>query len=161
MSIVETTLSKVRFPVIRSVEISGYALFPGGDGTGLAHEFQNGVSVIAGINGLGKTTLLNALLRLLIGPRDVPREDPADVGSTSHQLIAWRTPAFFTNRVPDAAVSASIAARISFGDERVYLSRRLRDLSVEQLRHGDEPVDPTQEAYEALVTRLSGVDSYY
>jgi DNA repair exonuclease SbcCD ATPase subunit len=67
-------LSKIRFPVIRSIEINGYALFPGTDGTGLSHRFENGVSVIAGINGLGKTTLLNALLRSLIGPYDVLRE---------------------------------------------------------------------------------------
>ncbi len=156
-----STFSKIRFPAIRSVDINGYALFPGTDGTGLSHEFQNGVSVIAGINGLGKTTLLNALLRVLIGPNDVLRENPSDVGSTSHQLIGWRSPGYFANRVPDAAASASIAVRVSFGTEWVYLVRNLRDLGIEQLRHGDEPVAASEETYQQLVVRLSGVDTFY
>ena len=154
-------LSKIRFPAIRSVEINGYALFPGSDGTGLSHKFENGVSVIAGINGLGKTTLLNALLRVLIGPSDVLRENPSDVGSTSHQLIPWRSPGYFANRVPDAAASASIAVRVSFGTEWVYLVRSLRDLRIEQLRHGDDALSPSEETYQELVARLSGVDTFY
>ncbi len=152
---------KVRFPAIRSVEISGYALFPGTDGTGLSHQFGNGVSVIAGINGLGKTTLLNALLRVLIGPSDVLRENPTDVGSTSHQLISWRSPGYFANRVPDAAVSATIAVRVSFGTEWIYLVRRLRDLGIEQLRHNDSALSPTEETYQRLVCSLSGLDTFY
>lgn len=154
-------LGKVRFPVVRSVEISGYALFPGTDGTGLSHQFGNGVSVIAGINGLGKTTLLNALLRVLIGPSDVLRENPTDIGSTSHQLISWRSPGYFANRVPDAAVSASISVRVSFGTEWIYVVRRLRDLGIEQLRHGDAALTPTEETYQRLVSQLSGVDTFY
>lgn len=154
-------LSKIRFPAIRSVDVNGYALFPGTDGTGLSHKFENGVSVIAGINGLGKTTLLNALLRVLIGPSDVLRENPSDVGSTSHQLITWRSPGYFANRVPDAAASASIAVRVSFGSEWVYLVRNLRDLGIEQLRHGDDALSPSEETYQQLVARLSGLDTFY
>lgn len=154
-------LSKIRFPVIRAVDVSGYALFPGTDGTGLSHSFPNGVSVIAGINGLGKTTLLNALLRLLLGPRDAYRENPADVGSTSHQLGIWRSPGFFANRVPDSAAGASISARISFGGEWAFVVRSLKDLSVVELRHGDQPLDPSEEAYQQLAVRLSGVETFY
>src|ERR1700729_3126891 len=102
---VVTTPVNIRFPVLRSVEITGYALFPGlgPEATGLGQQFESGVSVIAGINGLGKTTLLNALLRLLIGPWDVLRENPEDIGSTRHVLVAWRTPTYFSSRVPDGA----------------------------------------------------------
>lgn len=154
-------LSNIRVPAIRSVEISGYALFPGTDGTGLSHKFENGVSVIAGINGLGKTTLLNALLRLLIGPWDVRREDPEDVGSTRHELISWRMPSYFSGRVPDDALSASIAARVSFGRETIYVVRSLKDLSVQQLHYGEQRMTATDAEYQKLVVRLSGVDSFY
>ena len=94
-----------------------------GDGTGVGQRLENGVSVIAGINGLGKTTVLNAFLPLLIGPWDVLRENPEDVGSTQHTLIPWRNPLYFSARVPDGAASATIAGQISFGEEAIYVVR--------------------------------------
>jgi predicted ATPase len=54
---------RLRFPILHRFEIAGYQLFPGRRGTGFAYEVKKGVTVIAGINGLGKTTLLNALFR--------------------------------------------------------------------------------------------------
>jgi hypothetical protein len=155
------TTSNINFPVLRAFDISGYLLFPGRDGTGLSHRFEKGVSIVAGINGIGKTTLLNALLRLLIGPWDVRREDPEDVGSTRHELVRWRTPDFFASRVPDRAESATIRGWITFGSERVYLLRALADLSVEELAYNGTQLDASEHAYQEIVTRLSGVDSYY
>lgn len=155
------TLANIIFPVLRKVEISGYLLLPGEDGTGLSHVFEDGVSVIAGINGIGKTTLLNALLRLLIGPWDVLREDPDDIGSTRHELMAWRTPTFFSNRVPDRATSASVGGWITFGTDRVYLLRGLSDLTIKELAYNGKQIDPTEERYQELVTQLSGTASFY
>lgn len=153
----------IKFPVIRSVEISGYALFPGADqkGLGLTHDFAPGVTVIAGINGLGKTTLLNILLRLVIGPSDVPREDPGEVGSTRHEIISWQNPGYFSRRVPDRAASATVSGRISFGDETIYVTRSLNDLSLVELRRGTEKIDTDESGYRALVVTLSGVSNYY
>lgn len=155
------SLSNVRFPVVRSVEINGYALFPGAAGTGLSHTFKSGVSIIAGINGLGKTTLLNALVRVLIGPSDVIRETPEDVGSTRHELMGWRTPGLFRDRVPDDAASATITTRISFGTDVIYVERSLRDLSVLQLLRDDDRLEPSEAAFQQLVVELSGVDTFY
>ena len=154
-------LASIAFPVLRKFEISGYLLLPGEDGAGVAHAFEDGVSVIAGINGIGKTTLLNALLRLLIGPWDVLREDPDDIGSTRHELVAWRTPGYFASRVPDRAASATIGGWITFGDDHVYLLRGLADLKIRELAHDGKRIDPTEERYQELVMRLSGAASYY
>lgn len=149
------------FPVLRSLDVTGYLLLPGEDGIGLSHKFEDGVSIIAGINGIGKTTLLNAILRLLIGPWDVLREDPDDIGSTRHELVRWRTPSYFSSRVPDRAASATVGGWMTFGAERVYLLRSLGDLSIKELAHNGKPLEPKEEQYQALVTRLSGVASYY
>lgn len=154
-------IASITFPVLRKFEISGYLLLPGEDGTGMSHAFENGVSVIAGINGIGKTTLLNALLRLLIGPWDVLREDPDDIGSTRHELVGWRTPGFFASRVPDRAASATIGGWITFASERIYILRGLADLKIKELVHEGKPLEPSEEKYQELVTRLSGTASYY
>ncbi|MRI57604.1 hypothetical protein D8770_27355, partial [Methylobacterium sp. DB1607] len=156
-----TTPAGIRFPVLRAFEISGYLLFPGTDGQGIARRLEKGISIIAGINGIGKTTLLNALLRLLIGPWDVLREDPDDIGSTRHELVRWRSPNYFAGRVPDRAASATIGGWISFGTERVYVLRSLKDLSIEELAHNGVPLEPSDETYQELVKNLTGVDTYY
>ena len=155
------SLTAITFPVLRKFEVSGYLLLPGTDGTGVSHSFENGVSVIAGINGIGKTTLLNALLRLLIGPCDVLREDPDDIGSTRHELVSWRTPGYFANRVPDRAASATIAGWITFGTERVYILRGLADLRILELAHEGTRLDANEQRYQELVTGLSGTSDFY
>src|SRR4051794_21947597 len=75
------------FPVLLNFRVTGYQLFPGRAEGGIAYDVPPGVSVIAGINGLGKTTLLNMLFRAIVGPRDWKRrrlDQPA--GSTP---ISW------------------------------------------------------------------------
>lgn len=157
------TLSSIKFPVLRSVQVEGYALFPGAqrERRGLSYDFENGVTVMVGINGLGKTTLLNVLLRLIIGPSDVPREDPEDVGSTRHEIIPWQNPGYFSRRVPDRATSATVSGHISFGDRTIYVVRKLSDLSLMELRKESSQVEPSETEYRKLVVEMSGVSNFY
>jgi len=156
-------VSTIKFPVLRSLEVMGYALFPGRgpERLGLSHDFANGVTVIAGINGLGKTTLLNIMLRLIIGPTDVPREDPEGIGSTRHETIPWQNPSYFSRRVPDRAAAATVSGRISFGEETIYIVRSLRDLTLQELRKGTEQITADEAEYRRLVLQMSGVSAYY
>ena len=62
----------VHLPVLAELRAIEYGLFPGDPhGSGIAWEFQPGLSLIAGINGLGKTTLLTMILRSFTGPYDL------------------------------------------------------------------------------------------
>ncbi|WP_157629725.1 hypothetical protein [Rhizobium gallicum] len=63
----------INFPVFEHLAVSDYRLFPGtSDQPGINFEIKDGISILAGINGLGKTTLINMLLRLLVGPFELP-----------------------------------------------------------------------------------------
>jgi len=62
------SLPNIALPVFRSLKVAGYELFPGVGNAGIDRPILPGVTVIAGVNGLGKTTLLNVMLRLLVGP---------------------------------------------------------------------------------------------
>src|SRR5437762_638227 len=42
----------LRFPVLRRLIVSDYGLFPGADGEGVDHTFEEGVNVSVGINGI-------------------------------------------------------------------------------------------------------------
>jgi recombinational DNA repair ATPase RecF len=122
----------ITFPVLRELKIEGYELFETANSSGLVHKFASGVHVIAGINGLGKTTLLNIIYRMLLGPKDMSKED-GGLASTQHILSDWRNKKYFRKRVRDEARGARAEAVISFGRRRIKVVRSLRTLEVESL----------------------------
>ena len=95
------SLPNIALPVFRSLKVTGYELFPGADNAGIDRPILPGVTVLAGINGLGKTTLLNVMLRLLVGPFNPQKVNPFEVGAKSHELVGWKhARRFFRSRVP-------------------------------------------------------------
>ena len=113
------------------LRIDGYALFPGRQGEeGLDFPIQSGLSVIAGVNGLGKTTLINVLFRLVVGPFELANFDSsARFGSTARdketQWPARRD--FFTRRVADRAANARATLAFRLGGQRFEVERSLAD----------------------------------
>ncbi len=64
----------IHFPVFEHLNVTGYRVFPGtADRPGLDFPTQRGISIIAGVNGLGKTTLVSMLFRLVVGPFELPK----------------------------------------------------------------------------------------
>lgn len=125
----------IRLPVLRHLTISNYGLFPGQpEGSGLDHEFEAGLTLIAGINGLGKTTILTSILRALTGPVDVTGEGaPHALGvSVPENPVALRPKqiAFFAQRVADSAQAAYVVLSATFGEKTLRVTRRLADLSL-------------------------------
>jgi DNA repair exonuclease SbcCD ATPase subunit len=125
-------LTRIRFPVLKSISIQQYQLFPGKEQKGLSHTFIPGVTVIAGINGLGKTTLLNMILRTLTGPEEPRKFDPSRPVPKSREMSV-RDPAYFARRVSDRATDATVEAEFAFGKDTARVKRRLRDLRIEGL----------------------------
>ena len=63
----------INFPQFKKLEVNGFGLYPGThENPGLTIDFQPGLTLILGANGLGKTTLITILYRLLTGPYDIP-----------------------------------------------------------------------------------------
>lgn len=71
-------------PLFKRLVVDDYELFPGASETeGIDFKIRSGATLIAGINGLGKTTLLNIFFRLLTGPSDISGVGlPPQIGST-------------------------------------------------------------------------------
>ena len=63
------------FPVFRLLEVKDFGLYPGPRGRpdGLRIEFCQGLTLVVGANGLGKTTLITLLFRMLAGSYDIPQ----------------------------------------------------------------------------------------
>jgi|SRR5829696_5854695 len=64
----------LNFPILEQLDIWDYGLFPGAPGKepGLHVNFPAGLTLVLGTNGLGKTTLVTILFRILTGPVDIP-----------------------------------------------------------------------------------------
>ena len=156
---------RLRFPVILSIDVHDYQLFPGdvnlAEGAGIHYELLPGVTVIVGINGLGKTTLLNALFRTLSGPTDWKKRtlDKA-AGATPITLGEWRTPYYFRYRVGDDATKATIRVTVAFGDTVMILTRRLQDLELVELSIDGRQTDASEQAYRSEACRLSGLQTF-
>jgi len=154
-------LPSIRFPVFRRIEISGYELFPGLDGNGIDHRFGKGVTVVAGVNGIGKTTLLNILFRLLVGPLNPEKATPFEIGAKSHLLVGWSTPFLFRSRVSDLAASATAYAEIAIGQHVIRVRRRLADLAITELWLDASELDPNEPEFERVVVDATNVSSRY
>lgn len=149
------------FPVLRRLSVDGYELYKTSDSRSIDHIFSKGVHVIAGINGLGKTTLLNIIYRALLGPRDMSKED-GGLASTQHLLVDWRNKKYFRARVRDGARRAVVTAEITFGARLLTVKRSLATLEVQSLALDGVPEETTtQERYEELAVALSGTASYF
>lgn len=152
------------FPVLREIEITDYELFQNANSSGIEHSFVPGVHVVVGINGLGKTTFLNILYRVLLGPRDGLKDSSASLGlgRAEHELLdTWRNRRFFRQRVQDDAKDARVRATIAFRENVVVIERSLRTLEVLSLSHNDQDLDASQSTYEELVLELSGLGLFF
>lgn len=152
----------IRFPIIKNIEVLGYSMYPGG-GEGLKKPLQPGVNLIVGINGLGKTTLLNILLRVLVGPYDPKKADLKEPGAKLHELVKLRSFPYFASRIGSDARSASATLTINFGDDEICITRDLGpSLTIKELTFNKTRlVDADEDRYQDLIQELSGVKSQY
>lgn len=151
----------IRLPVVTRLTVTDYELYPGTKGKGIDWQLLRGVSVIAGVNGLGKTTLLNILFRMLAGPRDWTVGESRQLGNLKRELKDARDSSYFRDRVSDGAATAKACVEIRFGRARIVVTRRLRDLSIADLQVNGKAMLPTEEAFEIAVLEASGVASAF
>ncbi len=154
-------LPNICLPVFLRVQIDGYEMFPGRDGNGLHHDFASGITAIVGINGIGKTTLLNVMLRILVGPFNPEKVTPFEVGAKSHDLVRWQQRSYFSARVTDEASSATAYAEVRIGAHTLKIRRRLADLAITFLDFDTQELEPTEEEFERVVVDASNASSRY
>ncbi|TAX65850.1 hypothetical protein ELI00_32425 (plasmid) [Rhizobium ruizarguesonis] len=146
-----------RFPVLKRLVVQNYRLYPGTAARpGIDFDFANGISLLAGINGLGKTTLINLLFRMLVGPYELPKDGgSARFGSAAKaNVIPWpaRT-SFFPQRVADRAKDAWAELWFAIGETTFSVKRSLATLKIQSWTVNGQPmqVGVDEEPYQASV----------
>jgi septal ring factor EnvC (AmiA/AmiB activator) len=149
----------IRFPILRRLIVTDYGLFPGKDGNGLDHKFEPGVTVIPGVNGLGKTTLLNIIYRLLVGPFDPFKTD--EIQLTQQKLREVRSFNYFSKRDRAAETEGKASGEFTLGDRKIVVTRRLTDLSILRLEIDNQDVSGNDDVAESRIWQLAGCSSQY
>lgn len=161
----------IHLPVFTRLIVSGYRLFPDiGKNPGISWPFPDGITVIAGINGLGKTTLLNMLLRAITGPYDLageglPEEMASILPSRPVRLNAHNL-RFFSQRVADDAEDASTAVTFQIGNSEVTVERSLANLNLLKfaIDGSDQELSGSSKnvelRYQQTITDLCGLPSF-
>ncbi len=157
-------MPKLVFPRLSRLEVRGYEPYVNEAGDGFDHRFLSGVNVIVGINGLGKTTLLNIIFRMLVGPFDPAKADRDRPGRKQAGLIRDKKFDFFRKRANDGATGARAVATFLFGTRKLKVERSLYDLSLVEWALDDHAhgaaVDPmaSDEELMDVLAMLMGFD---
>lgn len=153
----------IRFPVLESAQIDDFGLYPGLDPQGVDIRFDANLSVIVGANGLGKSTLLLMLFRILTGPTDIPgavRDGELGSAKLEPKGLSRDERRTFAARVSDGALNATATVALRLGDARIKITRSLRDLALVKWEIDDvaQPID--ERAYQHGVATACGVWSF-
>lgn len=121
------------FPIIESLSVSNYRLYPGKRGEGLRANFGAGPWIVLGVNGLGKSTLLLMLRYVLLGP---VRVRPAGFAGEGRDLLS-ADPRIFASRVLDGAKNAQAELSFKVGRLEFTVTRALEDLALVRFSIGE------------------------
>ncbi|CAB1058851.1 hypothetical protein D1BOALGB6SA_3609 [Olavius sp. associated proteobacterium Delta 1] len=156
----------VRFPIFKSLSVKEYGLYPGtnADRKGLEATFQPGLTLVLGANGLGKTTLVWIIYRLLSGPYDIPGLDTGgDLGTRrlKSTLLRGTRLKLFSNRVADYAQNAVAHLSFGLGKHSISVTRRLSDLSLLNFSVDNEELSSDEiNSYQTKIAEMAGVWSF-
>jgi len=155
----------IYFPILDSLKILNYGLFPGTpQHPGLNLRFHDGITLILGTNGLGKSTLVNVIYRMLSGPFDIPGlATSANLGNMNTNPRPLSAPArrTFGNRVMNGANNATARLTFRLGHNEIVVERRLNDLSITHFEvNGNDLGKDEKKIFQPNMTSLVGVPSF-
>ncbi|MGA4323376.1 AAA family ATPase [Ectopseudomonas hydrolytica] len=153
----------ISFPICEKLRITGYGLYPGQSGDhDLDIDFQPGLTLILGANGLGKTTLITLLFRMLTGPADLRLRGGEAMGTASLDAIDINSEKRreFAQRVRDGAENAKASLTFKLGSSCITVTRALRNLQIEEVSVDGEVLQATEELYQSIICEKAGVYAF-
>ena len=155
----------INFPVFEQLEVSGYGLYPGTETQqGININFKPGLTLILGANGLGKTTLITILYRMLSGAHDLSRTalEATELGGASLEVKPLNAVdvAMFANRVQDLATNAFATVRLSIGQKRLTIKRHLKNLKLVTFHCDKVDIGTDETVYQKMLPEISGMSSF-
>ena len=138
-------------------------MFPGRTGDGIDIVFKPGLTLILGANGLGKTTLVTLLYRMLTGPFDMRAGgEVSDLGSRNIEAVPLNSRArrIFAARVPDGAADSTATLALSLGKAQIEVTRSLSNLGLQRLVLDDAEQSPDEDDFQEIILSAASVTSF-
>lgn len=132
-------------------------MFPGTEGEGFTHSFSAGLHLVAGVNGLGKSTLLLMLYHGLVGPVAIENDN---FGIPQPKVVRTRMHERFRRRVADNAEDASVTISFSLGRDIYTVTRSLYDLSLTEWDINGVLQTTDEDEYSHAITKAMNVGGY-
>ncbi len=154
----------INLPVLNRLDVTDYGLFPGKqDELGLHIHFIPGLTLVLGANGLGKTTLVTILYRMLTGPSDISALTGTGILGTA-SIRATTIPPYqktaFAQRVVDGARTASARLTFNLGNYLVEIERNLKDLQLIGFQVNGVEQSLDENSFQQKISELVGVWSF-
>lgn len=152
----------MNLPVIERLQIRNYGLYPGPNHDGVFDiDLQPGLTVVLGANGLGKSTLVNILFRVLTGPWNVSLPD-GNLGTANLVAVALppKSRSTFSARVNDAARDAIATIGFSIGARRFTVTRSLQKLDLVEFSVDGDHARTDEEELKNAVLAASAIATY-
>lgn len=147
-------MRKIFLPSLKNIKIKNYTLYP--NGLDFNFDFVNGVNLVLGGNGMGKTTFVNIIKYAVIGNY----KKSFDYTRTyKERLIEKRTlnPSdFFRNRMDKTLIlekKATVTITFLIGETNFTLERCLESIALNSLFINEQKIDGiiiTQDKYELI-----------
>jgi hypothetical protein len=148
----------VRLPIYTYIGVDEYQMYPGSaDEPGIHHDLTPGLHLVAGVNGLGKSTFLFLLYNGLVGPAAIRGDD---FGVPLPELAPRRDAERFRRRVADGARNARVEVHFSIGEDRFEVTRSLHDLSLASWKFNGAEQDLDDDIYMSAVVHAMNVGSF-
>jgi hypothetical protein len=155
----------INLPIFSRLDVTSYGLFPGQkDEPGLHISFLPGLTFVLGANGLGKTTFVTILYRMLTGPYDISAlaGGITSLGGASlkaTQIISGQKAAF-SQRVVDGARTASASLIFTLGDHSITISRKLNNLQMIDFQIDGIEQTLDEKGFQEKISEIVGVWSF-
>lgn len=150
------------FPVFESMSVSNYGLYPGVARDGqFKINFQPGLTLVLGANGLGKSTLMSMLFRMLTGPFDLNLPN-GSIGTSAinAEALGNRQRTAFGARVTDWAGQATATLAFGLGPRRFVVRRSLKDLKLTSLTIDDCEQPTDENTFQSTVSSAASLATF-
>lgn len=157
--------AQVPFPIFERLSVTDYGLYPGVTSRpGLHVEFNGGLTLIVGTNGLGKTTLVTLLYRMLAGGFELGRNtlQAQELGGADLEVyrLKPKARAVFADRVNDRASNARATLVVRIGGAELTIQRRLDNLGLVAFGRDGESLQNDEEFFQSEILRLAGLATF-
>lgn len=150
------------FPLLHKLVTEHYGLYPGPDKRGRFEvPFRHGLTLIVGANGLGKTTLVTLLFRMLTGTADIDLPN-GKIGSADlklQNLDAW-SKRQFAQRVNDSARDSRARLQFQLGGRKFEVERRLTDLALIAMSIDGVAMETDEATYQSAIIAAANLGSF-